>query len=454
MVTSRLSILPALILTLFLVACASRPDPGAIEAVPARVLSDAEPNVRVLVMDGVELLRVDLLADGTLTGSETEQAVPLASDSAIVIEAIGPIVTARDATTDVELLTAPVLYVETDAAAGRVMLRDDVTGATPRGNPEYEGLLEVRSDSSSTVAAIFELPVEEYLRGVVPFEIGVTAPFEAMKAQAVAARSETITALVERTYSGTHYDICSDVQCQVFRGAGRQSERTDASIAETRGVILTYDGAPIPAYYSSNSGGHTEDIRNVWPDRDRGIPVWDGVFDGDPADAPADLRVEENAREWLLSPPAVYTNPELHPDIPSFTHPNFRWEVTHTAEDLSAAVARTSDIGRILAIETGHRGPSARLVSVRFVGEDGSLEVGPELTIRRTFDPALRSSAFIVEPVGDSERPEAFRIIGAGFGHGVGLCQTGAMGRALAGQSYDEILLHYYEGAELERLYE
>lgn len=413
-----------------------------------------EPIIRVLLMDGVEVLQVDVNDDALVKNPNLKEGAAVSKEGAIHFSNEGGIVVARLAEDGGLLGRGSALWLRPAFEDGVYQISNAITGETPRGTPQFEGLLEIRPAENRTLHAIAILPVEEYLRGVVPYEIGTSAPLEAMKAQAVAARSEALSALWERTYAGPHYDICSDVMCQVYRGIARRTEDTDRAIAETRGMVLTWNGAPLPAYYSSNAGGHTEDIVNVWPERDRGIPVWSGVYDGHPDDHPGDLREEENVRAWLHSRPNVFVNPDIHPGTPSYTHRNFRWSMTTSAEDITRFVAEHRDIGRVVAIEPGKRGPSGRLKEITFVGENGRLKVGPELAIRRVWSPALRSSAVIIDPEGPAGRPDSFVIHGAGHGHGVGMCQTGAMARALAGMKYDEILNHYYVDAVIIRSYE
>jgi len=338
-----------------------------------------------------------------------------------------------------------------------VLIRDVPVGVgwwwENRQDRTYEGLMTFSAKEDGTLDVVLELPTEEYLRGVVPAEIGENAPTEALRAQAVAARSETITALTEKTYAGPGFDICADVDCQVFAGAGRYRDTTDAAIRDTRGVILSYDGKPIPAYYASSCGGYSEDVANVWPHRERGIPCWRAHPDG-PGGEGMDLTTEDGIRLWVEGSPEAYCNGAFHDGIPDWAARNFRWDIETLEENLSVMVANREDIGRVLRIEPLERGPSGRLSRVRFVGEEGSFEVGPELAIRQVWQPPLRSAAFIVDPVGDPDRPDAFRIRGAGYGHGVGMCQTGAMARAIEGQTYAEILAHYYREADIGRVYE
>ena len=131
----------------------------------------------------------------------------------------------------------------------------------------YEGELNIYKTNENKFEVVVHLPLEQYLKGVVPYEIGTDSPLEALKAQAVAARSEAIIALNSKLYSGEHYDLTSDVECQVFSGNRRRTEKSDLAVDETKSLILSENGKPINAYYASNCGGHSELIINVWGDR-------------------------------------------------------------------------------------------------------------------------------------------------------------------------------------------
>jgi len=287
---------------------------------------------------------------------------------------------------------------------------------------------------------------------VVPSEIGPDSPPEAMCAQAVAARSEAFVALVTRKYAGDQYDICSDVHCQVFRGNARRSAKSDDAVRRTRGQILLFKGMPISAYYASNCGGHTSDIRNVWPDRSEESAYWDiAAFDG-PSQHSLNLSREDDFQTWMKSSPSVYCNPEKY-EMQDWAKKNFRWTYELDAEALSEWVARKKDIGRVTAIRPVRRGVSGRIAEIEFVGERGTFRIGPELAIRRLFSPSLRSSAFVVEPKGPTKRPNRFLLHGAGNGHGVGMCQTGAIGMANDGKTFPDILNHYYPNADVVKLY-
>jgi peptidoglycan hydrolase-like amidase len=318
----------------------------------------------------------------------------------------------------------------------------------------YEGEFELRASASGNLQIVAKLPLENYLRGVVPSEIGADSPHEALCAQAVAARSAAVLALTTRIYAGDTYDICSDVACQAFSGLNKATTSTDAAVAATRGMILEFEGRPVSAYYASNCGGFMEDIRNVWPDRAQDRAYWDTAhFDGETS-MPLDLTTEAGMAEWITSSPAAWCNPN-HGRVPPWAAKNFRWVREFGAEEVTARVAaRKEGLGRIKEIRPVQRGKSGRMISAEFVGEYGTLTVGPELPIRQVFVPPLRSAAFVVDTVlGADDLPSTFTIRGAGWGHGVGMCQSGAVAMDRAGRKYQEILSHYYPHARLVNAY-
>lgn len=418
-----------------------------------RVALSSEPEVRVRIVHTLSEARMIPASPYVLAAGGRTQTIE--ADNEIIVSAAGGKVRVADGSGT--LAESDSLTLSPETPGGALLIGDVPFGVgwwwESREDRVYEGRLEIRAKENGTLDVVLALPVEEYLRGVVPSEIGGTSPTEALKAQAVAARSETMTALAERTYAGPGYDICADVDCQVYSGAGKRTDSTDAAIRATRGVILSYNGKPIPAFYASNCGGHSEDIENVWPVRDRGIPCWSGNFDG-AGKGPGNLDTEAGAEAWIKGRPEVFCNPDFHPNLPQWTHKNFRWEVETSADDLTKFVAKKKDVGRVTRIEPLERGPSGRMIKVRFHGEKGTYDIGPELAIRQIWAPPLKSSAFIVAPNGPAAAPTSFKITGAGYGHGVGMCQTGAIARAQAGQDYKTILEHYYRESVVGPVYE
>ncbi len=317
----------------------------------------------------------------------------------------------------------------------------------------YEGRLEIRVTQDRKLSVILELPLEQYLCGVVPYEIGTDSPLEALKAQAVAARSETIVALNKGMYHGDHYDICSDVECQVYGGIAKRTSAIMQAVEETHGLILSDHGTPINAYYASNCGGFSEDIENIWPQRSGPKPYWSGHPDCD-NDIYQNLSTEQRLRAWLSGDPNVNCNPKHTPGLSEWNRKYFRWKIQTSIDTLSMWIAKKKDIGRVLKIDSLERGVSGRILKAVFIGTRGSYRVNDQLEFRQIWNPPLRSSCIILDPEGAPGSPTAFLISGAGWGHGVGMCQSGAIALALVRKGFREILNHYYRGAEILQIYE
>lgn len=314
----------------------------------------------------------------------------------------------------------------------------------------YEGEIEISVNENKKFDVIVILPLEKYLCGVVPYEIGNDAPLEALKAQVIAARSETIFALLSGKYKGNNFDLCADVECQVFAGNSKRTAITDQAVEETKGLCLFYGNDVIGAYYASNCGGISENVENVWPTRSDAVPYWSSHFDSD-----SDLNFDpkNNPKEWIESNPDVFCNPYFHPELPEWSKKNFRWQVEMTVEELSNNLNEIKEIGKVKEIIPIERGNSGRIIKAKFIGEKDSLELNSELEIRKIKKPPFRSSCFVVEKVIDDQLNEKFIFKGAGWGHGVGMCQSGAVARAFSGQNYEEILKHYFPQTEIKKVF-
>ncbi len=306
----------------------------------------------------------------------------------------------------------------------------------------YEGVIAFYAAGTDSVEAVVKLPLEQYLLGVVPYEIGGDSPLEALKAQAVAARSEAVMALRSGLYSGPHHDLTSDVECQVFSGNHKRTAASDRAVRETSRLILWENDTPIHAYYASNCGGHSELIQNVWPERPRPQSYQLALIDDSTRHAP-DLSSESAAREWIDSSPAVFCNPAGHPGLPPWSRKNFRWQRAYLFEELTSMIDTTGARGMLSGIKALERGPSGRIYRAHFIFEKDSIEVKGELSIRMMWKPALRSANFYVQ-----KTDSGFVLKGAGWGHGVGMCQSGAVAQALQGKDFKAILKHYYPAAE------
>ena len=308
----------------------------------------------------------------------------------------------------------------------------------------YFGKVYVTLDRNGSLAVVNALPEDRFLAGLLPAEIFPNAPEEALKAQAVAARGELLAKIGTR-HIGDPFRLCSQTHCQVYGGAGRETPRTTAAVAATRGeVLFTADGKDLAdTVYSANCGGHTEHNENAWPDMPA-LAALRGHRDAPAAGKPDPYAAgvnEQNVARFIDQPPAAYCG-QAHLGAGD----RFRWTVKRTAAELDKLLGRYR-LGEIRAIEVPQRGVSGRALSVRVVGSARSETIRGELRIRQTFG-GLRSSLFVVEiKNGDA----IFR--GAGFGHGVGMCQTGAVGMAEAGKSYREILRSYYPNTVLRKLW-
>lgn len=311
----------------------------------------------------------------------------------------------------------------------------------------YEGDFYIYKNELGYLNGVVELPLEDYLKGVVPYEIGPDAPMEALKAQAIAARSEAVVALTSKLYAGMGYNLTSDVECQVFSGNKKRNANTDKAIEETKGIILSENGVPMNAYYASNCGGHSELITNVWPSR-KPFKSYKLAKSDNSMAKNLNLQGEEQVKDWINASPDVFCNPDNGTKLPLFSQENFRWQKKYELSSVANMISDDSLKGKLLKINPKKRGPSGRIYHAMFVFESDTMEVKGELNIRQKWKPALRSSCFYTEVNNDS-----LYIYGAGWGHGVGMCQSGAISQAKQGFQYPQILQHYYPKAKLMEIY-
>jgi stage II sporulation protein D len=336
------------------------------------------------------------------------------------------------------------LEVEGDAGFTLGRVEHDV-GYAAHGYEEraYRGRLYATLDSSGRLAAVLAIALEELLRGLVPSEIPAGSPHEALKAQAVTARSNVLAQIGTRHLTDP-YVLCSEVHCQAFRGDAARAPSTDRAVRETRGEALfgRADRSLVDAVYSAMCGGHGEDNDAVWPT----LP--NASLRGRP-DLPADaakgwaggLRDEARLRAFLsAAPPAWCARASGAP------RDRYRWERRFAPGQLDAWAAALA-VGHVRSLEVTSRGASGRARALVVTGDAGRGVVEGELRIRRLLG-NLPSSMFVVD-----RADEAIVLRGGGWGHGAGMCQWGAVGRAQAGQGYREILRAYYSGAEVARVY-
>jgi SpoIID/LytB domain protein len=317
-----------------------------------------------------------------------------------------------------------------------------------REHRRYTSPIEIIIDKRGRLAAINEVKMEDYVKGIVPVEIRLTAHDEALKTQAVAARTESIAKLgIQHVFDP--YDFCASQHCQEYGGLTRRTPRTDAAVDTTRGqVLMRDDGSLIDAVYSANCGGHTEHNDYVWSSRPnkalRGIS--DLYSNPESFDSPVPT---SQLRKWLTGVPRAYCGDPRVGD-----RRKFRWSVKYSPGKLSKMVNKYRRVGDVRDINILKRGVSGRIVRLKIVGSRDVAIINKELQIRRILG-GLRSSMFVVDIMRNSSGdPTLFTLHGGGWGHGVGMCQAGAEGMALREFEYSQILKHYYAGIEIKELYD
>ena len=304
---------------------------------------------------------------------------------------------------------------------------------------EIRGDMEVRVNRKrKSLVVVNRLSMEEYLYGVLAAEMPVDWPVEALKAQAVIARSEAIYRKGFHKRFG--YDVCDDQDCQVYTGVAVESKKVREAVDGTRGEYLSYNGNTANAVFSSNCGGLTQSGTQAgWGEE----AYWKSIIDGDEhAEHPSSL-VE--LRRWLVDVPDAYCASSKYT-----WHPEYRWTKVVQADDIAQKISRKKPIGKLTGIKILARNASGRVQKIKFVGTQGSLLISKENQIRKYLGlGSLRSTLFVMDTVFKDGMPVSFIFFGGGWGHGVGLCQSGAAGRAAAGQTYKEILQAYFPGTLL-----
>ena len=344
---------------------------------------------------------------------------------------------------------------------------------------------------SDKICAINELPVEKYLESVISSEMSATSSLELLKAHAVISRSWLLAQMKKRrdvAESGnnffsftkkedmlirwydredhTIFDVCADDHCQRYQGITKEtSPHVAEAIRQTKGQVLLDGDEICDARFSKCCGGVTEEFQYCWEDTPKNyLTAVRDIALGIESTLP-NLTNEEEAEKWIRFNPPAFCNTQdkrilsqVLNDYDQETVDFYRWKVTLTQEKLQQLIADRlkMDLGSILDMKSVERGTSGRISKLQIIGTEKTFTIGKELEIRRTLsDSHLLSSAFIVDKYDIDEQgvPQRFELIGAGWGHGVDLCQIGAAVMGEEGYLYDAILLHYYQGAEIKKLY-
>jgi SpoIID/LytB domain protein len=347
----------------------------------------------------------------------------------------------------------------------------------------FQGALKLIVENNK-ITAINILKIEDYLTSVISSEMSATASLELLKAHAVISRSwllaqieknKEIVANKEKytTFTETedeiirwydredhlNFDVCADDHCQRYQGITRASANIEIvreAILKTRGQVLMSETKICDARFSKCCGGVVEEFQNCWEDIK--YPYLVKLRDSENSTDIPGLTIEQESVKWIEARPAAFCNTQdkkilgqVLNNYDQETTDFYRWQVTYSQDEISTLIHKRSgiDFGTIHELIPIERGTSGRLIKLKIVGSKKTMIIGKELEIRRTLSTShLYSSAFIVDKTDNS-----FTLTGAGWGHGVGLCQIGAAVMGEKGYSYDKILLHYYVGARIEKSY-
>lgn len=386
-----------------------------------------------------------------------------------------------------------VLLEANDIHSDSFELKDAVIGINfhweRKEDQQFQGHLKFIVENEM-ITAINLVSLEDYLVSVISSEMSATSSEELLKAHAVISRSWLLAQkeknksleISKESYQTsfedgneivrwwdredhTNFDVCADDHCQRYQGITKQSTPlvTDV-IMKTRGQVMMFDGTICDTRFYKCCGGFLETFENVWEPTPHPYLVGKADSKNISFETP-NLTIEDEAEEWIMTSPTAFCNTkdadvlkQVLNDYDQETSDFYRWKVTYSQEELSNLIHRRSgiDYGDILEIIPIERGTSGRIIRLKIVGTERVMTIGKELEIRRTLSEShLYSSAFVVEADEENEEgiPSGFTLYGAGWGHGVGLCQIGAAVMADKGYEYDAILEHYYPGAEIEKRY-
>lgn len=351
----------------------------------------------------------------------------------------------------------------------------------------FTGKLKLITDGENVIA-INILPVEDYLVSVISSEMSATSSLEFLKSHAVISRSWLLAQIENRDRKNVHkslqqnfttdenciirwydredhklFDVCADDHCQRYQGITKASNPSVAkAVKETEGMVLMYGNEICDARFSKCCGGVSETFDTCWEDKD--YPYLQPVIDNSENNDIPDLSIEENAEKWIRTTPAAFCNThdekvlkQILNNYDQETTDFYRWKVKYSQKEISELIHRKTGIefGDIKDLIPMQRGKSGRISRLKIVGTLRTVTIGKELEIRRALSEShLFSSAFVIDKTEVAGSvPSEFTITGAGWGHGVGLCQIGAAMMGEKGYSYDKILLHYYRNAEIKKVY-
>ncbi|NQU44738.1 SpoIID/LytB domain-containing protein [bacterium] len=321
-------------------------------------------------------------------------------------------------------------------------------------DPAYHGILEVWGNKKGQLTLVNRVFIEDYLYGVVPPEIGNSVPFEMKKVQAVISRSVAIAKLRRNLHSTWHYDLCASSHCQTYEGALAEDPICNAAVDATWGQVCVHEDIVINAVYSLCCGGVTANSEDAW--QSVPSPYLRGRIDDLEGRLEPDFSHYETAEKWVNTRPEVLCNPDLNPGLPEYAKGSFRWSRTYSAADLRDHLSRHyQNIDKVTNIRIARRTRSGLITKVLVdTVPRGTLSLADEMTVRSALG-GLPSPFFTLEREFDANH-HLIRVTlkGAGEGHGVGLCQLGAISLILKGKDYLTVLKHYYQDIDIYKIYQ
>lgn len=442
-----------------------------------------EPSINIGILTS-EQISFDLYGDFTSTGLSKKisgRYIARLDNDKIIVEQEGKIILSGR-----EILITPNEW-ETES----FLLRDVVIGKNfhweKKENQRFRGELKLIKEGKN-ITAVNIVFLEEYLTSVVSSEMNANSSLQLLKAHAIISRGWLIAQLEKKQNNNSqkfvnefiteseiirwydredhaNYDFCADDHCQRYQGVTKIiNDNAVNAVESTRGLVLTYDNKICDTRYSKCCGGMSEGFENVWePVKHHYLaPIVDYKFELDGIDY--DLTQEIPAQHWIKSNPHAFCNTsdkkilsQILPDFDRETSNFFRWQIEYRQDELTEIIKTKSgiDFGNIIELVPVERGYSGRINKLKIIGDKKVLTIGKELEIRKTLSNThLYSSAFIVTKEYSSGKiPAKFILRGAGWGHGVGLCQIGAAVMGARGYDFDAILLHYFKAAKIQKIY-
>ncbi|HOI28854.1 MAG TPA: SpoIID/LytB domain-containing protein [Melioribacteraceae bacterium] len=442
-----------------------------------------EPNIDIGILSGRQI-NFELYGDFTLTESEKRYSgrysAKLEGGKISILQENKEVYSSNE-----------IVFSPNDIETESFLLRDVTIGKQfhweKKENQRFRGRLKLIKEKNN-VTGINIIPIEEYLISVISSEMSPNSSLELLKAHAIVSRGWLLAQLDKKKQSKkkksvneiltdseitrwydredhSHFDLCADDHCQRYQGVTKIiNDNALNAIEATRGLVLVYDNKICDTRYSKCCGGMTESFENVWePVKHHYLsPVVDYKFEIDGIDY--DLTNNMLAEKWIKNNPHAYCNTndprilsQIMVDFDRPTNNFFRWTVEYIQEDLAEIIRSKSgiDFGNIIDLTPLQRGYSGRITRLQISGDKKELIIGKELEIRRVLSKShLYSSAFYVTRHDlNGKVPGKFVLHGAGWGHGVGLCQIGAAVMGEKGYGFDEILIHYFNGAKIQKIY-